>query len=120
MTIEQVIARVAEHFGLSVAALTGRGRTRDVAFARQVAAYALHQHFPCLSQQRIGSLLGGLDHSTVRYSWDRVQHAMRTDSTLATAIRALLPPPPQPSAPSVRAMRWWAAQAQPNYLVVAA
>jgi chromosomal replication initiator protein len=46
--------------------MTGRIRTKEIAFARQIAMYLLREENG-LSLPTIGDLLGGRDHSTVRY-----------------------------------------------------
>ncbi|MBX3052920.1 MAG: chromosomal replication initiator protein DnaA [Caldilineaceae bacterium] len=75
-----VIQLVASHFNLSVAELLGRGRTKEVAFARQIAMYLLREENN-LSLPGIGDQLGGRDHSTVRYGVEKVINDMETDET---------------------------------------
>ena len=83
-----VIQLVAAHFNLSVAELLGRGRTKEVAFARQVAMYLLREENG-LSLPGIGDQLGGRDHSTIRYGVEKVTADMETDETTRRHVIAL-------------------------------
>src|SRR5579883_1745741 len=87
-----VIAAVARHFGVTVAALEGASRERGVAWARQVAMYLLREETP-YSLLQIGQELGGRDHTTVLHGCQRVSKALAQDD-LARAdlasIRAML------------------------------
>ncbi len=83
-----VIQLVAAHFNLSVDELLGRGRTKEVAFARQVAMYLLREENG-LSLPGIGDQLGGRDHSTVRYGVEKVSADMETDETTRRHVIAL-------------------------------
>lgn len=83
-----VIQLVAAHFNLSVDELLGRGRTKEVAFARQIAMYLLREENQ-LSLPGIGDQLGGRDHSTVRYGVEKVSADMETDETTRRHVIAL-------------------------------
>lgn len=83
-----VIELVATHFSLSVAELLGRGRTKEVAFARQIAMYLLREENG-LSLPNIGDHLGGRDHSTVRYGVEKVIADLENDETTRRHVIAL-------------------------------
>lgn len=83
-----VIQLVAAHFNLSVDILLGRGRTKEVAYARQIAMYLLREE-NSLSLPNIGELLGGRDHSTVRYGVEKVIADMEIDDTTRRHVIAL-------------------------------
>lgn len=76
-----IIRIVAEHFGLAEEDLTGRVRTKEIAGARQVAMYLLRQENE-LSLPNIGELLGGRDHSTIRYGVEKIENEMDEDEAL--------------------------------------
>ncbi|MCL4835664.1 MAG: chromosomal replication initiator protein DnaA [Caldilineaceae bacterium] len=75
-----VIELVAAHFSLTVAELLGRGRTKEVAYARQIAMFLLREENE-LSLPTIGDQLGGRDHSTIRYGVEKVTNDLETDET---------------------------------------
>ena len=83
-----VIELVAAHFNLTVAELLGRGRTKEVAFARQIAMYLLREENG-LSLPGIGDQLGGRDHSTVRYGVEKIITDLETDETTRRHVIAL-------------------------------
>ena len=83
-----MLALVAAHFGLTVATLKGRSRTKDVANARQVAMYLLRAEND-LSLPAIGELLGGRDHSTVRHGVDKITQDLERDEGLRRHIHEL-------------------------------
>lgn len=83
-----VIKLVAEHFGLRTDDLTGRKRTKEVAYARQIAMYLLREEND-LSLPAIGEHLGGRDHSTVRYGVERVAEELDHDESLRMTILTL-------------------------------
>jgi len=84
----QVLDLVAAHFGVPVAILKGRGRTKEVAHARQVAMYLLRTEND-LSLPAIGDLLGGRDHSTIRHGVDKIAQEQERDEALRRQIQAL-------------------------------
>ena len=83
-----VVRVVAEHFRLKVEDLTGRTRTKEIANARQVAMYLLREEND-MSLPMIGDLLGGRDHSTVRYGVDKVAVEMESNDSLRRDILLL-------------------------------
>ncbi len=83
-----VVAIVAEHFGLLPEDLCGRSRTKEIAGARQIAMYLLREENN-LSLPVIGELLGGRDHSTVRYGVEKIMADLETDEALRRHVMAL-------------------------------
>jgi chromosomal replication initiator protein len=86
--LEDVIAAVAEYYGLTPDDLAGRERTREVASARQVIVY-LARELADASLAEIGGALGGRNHSTVLYSYEKVADLMQTDSLLRRQVQAI-------------------------------
>ena len=87
-TPTRTVERVAAHFGLTPADLTGRRRTADVAHARQVAMYLLREE-NSLSLPAIGEHLGGRDHSTISHGVEKVTNDMQKSETLRQVITRL-------------------------------
>jgi chromosomal replication initiator protein len=83
-----VLRIVAEHFGLRPEDLTGRKRTKEIAYARQITMYLLREEND-LSLPAIGDQLGGRDHSTVRYGVERVMEELDHDEALRMIVLAL-------------------------------
>ncbi len=83
-----VIEIVADYFRMEAADLTGRLRTKDIAYARQIAMYLLREE-NSLSLPNIGHLLGGRDHSTVRYGVEKVTQDLEEDEEIRRHVLVL-------------------------------
>lgn len=64
LMIDDILEKVCQHYGVNQQAVLSKSRKRDVTTVRQVVMF-LAQKYTRLSGARIGSLLGGRDHSTV-------------------------------------------------------
>ncbi len=89
ISLEDVIFAVAEFYHLEATDLTGRGRSREVSAARQVAMY-LANKYTNASLQAIGEALGGRNHSTVLYSCDRIDDLVQTESQVRRDVHTIL------------------------------
>ncbi len=78
---EEILRHVAEVFGVTLAQLLGRDRSRQVALPRQVAMYLLREE-TSLSLPQIGEVLGGRDHTTVLYGCEKVAEMVQKDERL--------------------------------------
>lgn len=113
----ELIARVADAFGLTPADLTGPSRARRHFAARAAAAWLLRQRYPDLGLVAIGQLLGGRDHTTVMNAIARADARRATDRAYRALLdqigqaRALRPAPPEATAQ--RALMRWAVAAFP-------
>ncbi len=78
ITVDQVIAVVAEYYRVDVADLTGRSRNKEIVIPRQMAMYLLREETGA-SLPQIGEVLGGRDHTTVIYAHDKMTELIETD-----------------------------------------
>ncbi|MCL6592575.1 MAG: chromosomal replication initiator protein DnaA [Alicyclobacillus sp.] len=85
VSVEQIQRVVGDHFGLKVEELKAKKRTKDVAFARQVAMY-LTRELTDLSLPKIGEAFGGRDHTTVLHACEKVNKEIQQDSQLRSLI----------------------------------
>jgi chromosomal replication initiator protein len=88
-SLEDVIMATAEYYGFTPEDLSGRGRSREVSTARQVAMYIAHKEIDHPLQQ-IGEMLGGRNHSTVLYSCERIADLVATDSRVRREVNSIL------------------------------
>ena len=79
--MEEIISLVARFYKLDDAVLTGRSRTKDVAFARQMAMYLAREETDA-SLPQIGEALGGRDHTTVMHGWEKISSQIEQDDRL--------------------------------------
>lgn len=87
--MRSIILQAAQTFHVTEADLTGRGRARHIAEARQAAAYVLRQRTP-LSLVEIGKLLGGRDHTTMLHAVGAAEQRAVADIDYALALSELM------------------------------
>ncbi len=88
LTPDQIVDEVAHHFGIGVPALQGRSRSQAVARPRQIAMYLIREETG-ESLPRIGTLLGGRDHTTVLYGCERIADLIEKDTDIRREIVTL-------------------------------
>lgn len=80
ITSGDVIQAVCEHFGVEEKELLGRGRSRHIAFPRQVSMYLMRKDAD-VSLEEIGQALNR-DHTTVLHGYRKIEDEMETNSVL--------------------------------------
>ena len=87
ITLERIREVIADHFHIQPAELIGTRRTKEVAWARQVAMY-LGRELTDSSLPRIGSEFGK-DHSTVMHACEKVRGCMAQNTNLIQELQYL-------------------------------
>ncbi|MEE9508854.1 MAG: chromosomal replication initiator protein DnaA [Anaerolineales bacterium] len=85
ITPDQIITAVADEFGIEEDRLLSRQRSRDVALPRQVAMYLIREETGA-SLPQIGEVLGGRDHTTVMYGYNKITDRLETDDGLRRQV----------------------------------
>jgi chromosomal replication initiator protein len=85
VTIDQIQKKVAEHFDVRLADMTGRRRSANIALPRQVAMYLVRRHTKA-SLHEIGVAFGGRDHGTVLHACKTVSVRMKKEDQVRQAI----------------------------------
>lgn len=88
VSIEDVLAAVAAHFGIKVSDLKGSRKNREVSQPRQVAMY-LARRLTRHSFPEIGRSFGGKDHSTVVKGVKKVEGMLKDSPELAEQVRVV-------------------------------
>ncbi|QGU00905.1 Chromosomal replication initiator protein DnaA [Corynebacterium kalinowskii] len=88
ISADHIIEQAATYFDISVDTLTGVGKTRAVAHARQIAMY-LCRELTDLSLPRIGEHFGGKDHTTVMYAVKKINKEIAEKRDTYDQIQAL-------------------------------
>ncbi|MBU0520528.1 chromosomal replication initiator protein DnaA, partial [bacterium] len=87
--VERIQETVAEYFKISLEALRGKSRKKEIVFARMIAMTLmceLTEH----SLKTIGAFFGGRDHSTVIHARDTIiDRKMKNDSDVINALMVL-------------------------------
>ena len=85
VTPELILDIVAEHFGITVADLKSNKRNAEIANPRQISMYLIRTMTET-SLKAIGVILGGKDHSTVKYGVEKISGEIKTDETLSNTV----------------------------------
>ena len=88
LTALQIIQTVADYYHSSFETLTGRDRSKEIAWARQVAMYLIREETEA-SLPNIGEVLGGRDHTTVMYGCDKVADMVERDDAARRQVIAI-------------------------------
>lgn len=85
VTPEFIADIVADHFGITVADLKSKKRSEDISVPRQICMY-LMRDMTDTALKTIGIILGGKDHSTIKYGAEKIASEIENDETLANTI----------------------------------
>ncbi len=88
VTSAQIVEEVGSYFSIKPEEFKSKKRTKDLAFARQVAMY-LCCELTDLSLPKIGEKFGGRDHTTVIHARDKITRDIQEDSQLSNAVESL-------------------------------
>jgi chromosomal replication initiator protein len=78
VTTDQIQKVVCEHFGIKLADMKAKKRTKEIALPRQIAMY-LSKKLTSLSLNDIGKNFGGKDHATVIYACKQIEEKRSKD-----------------------------------------
>jgi len=82
---DDIVSQVAAAFGVTVQNLVGSDRSKEIALPRQIAMYLLRVEANC-SLPKIGETLGGRDHTTVLYGYQKVTDLLERDDKLRRQV----------------------------------
>jgi len=85
ITLDKIIEIVGRHFSIKSEEFKSKKRTKDLAFARQIAMY-LTCELTDLSLPKIGDEFGGRDHTTVIHARDKISQDISTNRELSLLI----------------------------------
>ena len=88
LTVDDILEKVCNHFGVTVQQVMSRSRKRDIALARQVAMY-FAQKYTKMPASRIGQLIGNRDHSTVIHSCSTIEKRLKVDKAFAEEVNSI-------------------------------
>lgn len=87
-SVSKIIDVVAKYYGLDSSMIKGKMKKKNIADARAIVMY-LSRILTEESLERIGLEIGGRDHSTVIYSYEKIQKELKTNLKLQEEIRIL-------------------------------
>ncbi|HQJ15556.1 MAG TPA: helix-turn-helix domain-containing protein, partial [Candidatus Omnitrophota bacterium] len=89
ITIDFIQRCVGEEFGVSLADLKQKKRSKTIVLPRQVAMY-LSRELTEQSFPEIGEHFGGKDHTTVLHSYNKIKEDIITDMALKEKINRII------------------------------
>ena len=89
LTISAIKRQVSDYFAVDYDLLSSKQRTKEIAYARQVAMY-LARELTNVSLPKIGENFGNRDHSTVMHACDKIKSLIDSDADTRNAINALV------------------------------
>lgn len=89
LSIDLIIEKTTKYFNLDTKDIISKGRTKNIAYARQIAMY-LARELTTTSLPKIGESFGGRDHSTVMHACEKIKELKQTDSETKNIINILI------------------------------
>jgi chromosomal replication initiator protein len=89
LTINYIKRKVGDYFNISNSDLCSKGRTRELAYARQIAMY-LARELTNVSLPKIGENFGDRDHTTVMHACDKVKTLLVNDPETKSIVNLLI------------------------------
>lgn len=86
VSIEEITKVVAGHYGIKISDLKSHKKNKNIALARQIAMY-LSRKLTTASFPDIGDRIGGRDHSTVIYAFNKIKNGIEEDNKLKKNIQ---------------------------------
>jgi chromosomal replication initiator protein len=86
ISLENIIFTVADYLRVSENSILSKKRTKEIAFARQVAMY-LAKELTNMTLQSIGLYFGGKDHATVLYAHNLVKNLIKKDKEASNVVQ---------------------------------
>ncbi len=86
--VGEIVRAVANYYRLSLVDMLSDRRTKEVVLPRQVAMY-LCRTLSLKSLPGIGRSLGGRDHTTVLYGFQKIREKIKTDDFLAYQVATI-------------------------------
>lgn len=85
-TPAEITEVICSYFNITNRDLKSQKRYKSLSLARQLLIYLLKQ-YTLLNLQDIGSLLGGRNHSTIIYSYDKISRLINSSDNIKTILK---------------------------------
>ena len=89
ITINQIIDKVCDHYGMQTSLLFSKTRKREIVQARQLAMYLAKEHTDN-SLSKIGKMIGNKDHATVLHACRTVKGQIEIDKNFRAEVEEIL------------------------------
>lgn len=85
VSVKNIIAKIAEFYGVEESSMYAKTRKREIVRPRQIIMYILREDFH-LSYPAIGSVFGGRDHTTVIHACEKIKNDLLQDDDFKTEV----------------------------------
>src|SRR5439155_21915931 len=89
LSVKEVMEGVCRYYNLNPELVRGKQRDRDIVWPRQVAMYLMREETSA-SLLQIGAELGGRDHTTIMYGWEKIHTEVANNDRVRHEIAAVL------------------------------
>lgn len=89
ISTRSILSETAKYFGVSVADLTGKDRSKNISYPRQIAMYLVRE-LTDASLPKIGDDFGGRDHTTVMHGINKVASSIKKDHEERVQVQELI------------------------------
>ena len=83
---DKVLESIADYFDIKIEEITNRSRKKKVVKPRQIAFYLLRSDIE-MSYPEIGKFMGGRDHSTAIYAYEKIKKELSLSDDLTNQIK---------------------------------
>ncbi|MCI8561834.1 MAG: chromosomal replication initiator protein DnaA [Dorea sp.] len=88
VTPELILDIVSEHFNVTITDLRSNKRNSEIAYPRQIAMYLIRTMTES-SLKAVGVVLGGKDHSTVKYAIEKIENEAKVSESFSNTLSIL-------------------------------
>jgi chromosomal replication initiator protein len=88
VTVEEIVKMVAGKLGIKIHDLKSKKKNKNLAMARQVAMF-LARKLTSASYPDIGEKIGGRDHSTVIYAFNKIKKLVDNDASVKDLVKTI-------------------------------
>lgn len=88
VTVDEIIKVVATKLNVKIADIKSPNKTKNFVLSRQIAMY-LSRKMTNASYPDIGDKIGGRDHSTVIYAFNKIKKIIETDTKLSRTVHEI-------------------------------
>jgi len=88
ISVEEIMKVIAGKLNIKISDMKAHNKNKNIVFARQIAMY-LARKITNYSFPDIGQKIGGRDHSTVIYAYNKILNGMKSDTKLKNLVQEM-------------------------------
>jgi chromosomal replication initiator protein len=88
LSIDDIIKCVSSKLNIKISDIKAHNKNKNIVFARQIAMY-LSRKLTNFSFPDIGQKIGGRDHSTIIYAYNKIVNSIKVDNNMKSLVQEL-------------------------------